>query len=168
MSAVQKKLRKKLADQGPDLKQFMTSLLEQPPPMLDALAERAAAGAWAGIDCLSCGACCRSMSPSYTREDIQRLALHFRMSAQKFKEKWLYAEADGRWMNRSRPCQFLDCVTNKCSVYRIRPADCAGFPHLHKRSTLEYLTMHQQNLAFCPATFQMIEDLQQRCSTTEI
>ncbi|MEJ7913139.1 MAG: YkgJ family cysteine cluster protein [Chitinophagaceae bacterium] len=167
MGAVQKKLKKNVTGQGPALRQFLTDLLEQPPPALDTLTELAAAKAWEGTNCLSCGNCCRSMSPSYTKEDIQRLALHFRVSTQKFKEKWLCEEAGGRWMNRSRPCQFFDCVTNKCSVYPIRPADCAGFPHLTKKSTVEYLNMHQQNLAFCPATFKMVENLHQRLSAGE-
>jgi Fe-S-cluster containining protein len=62
-------------------------------------------------------------------------------------------------MNRSEPCQFLDLKTNLCSIYAVRPADCAGFPHLTKKKAVEYLHVHHQNVQHCPATFLMVEKL---------
>jgi Fe-S-cluster containining protein len=102
------------------------------------------------------------MTPTFTFQDLKRIASHFRMSIPDFKKKWLYKNKKGEWMNRSQPCQFLDLKTNKCSIYAIRPEDCAGFPHLTKKKTVEYIHVHKQNIQFCPATFKMVEKMIER------
>ena len=82
------------------------------------------------------------------------------MTAQEFKDKWLYYEKkDKDWMNTKQPCQFLDLKSNKCSIYAVRPSDCAGFPHLTKKKMVDYIHVHQQNIEYCPATFKMVEKM---------
>jgi Fe-S-cluster containining protein len=81
------------------------------------------------------------------------------MSIKDFKEKWLYLNKEGEWMNRNQPCQFLDKQTNMCSIYEIRPLDCAAFPHLTKKKMVDYMHVHKQNIQFCPATYKMVEKL---------
>ena len=82
------------------------------------------------------------------------------MTMKQFKEKWLYKEkSSGDWMNVNRPCQFLNRNDNKCSIYEVRPADCAGFPHLTKKKMVDYIHVHKQNVEYCPATFKMVEKL---------
>ena len=82
------------------------------------------------------------------------------MTEKAFKEKWLYYDAkDGDWMNRQQPCQFLDLSTNMCTIYAVRPADCAGFPHLTKKKMTDYMHVHKQNIAYCPATYKMVEKM---------
>jgi len=44
-------------------------------------------------------------------------------------------------------------------VYEVRPADCAGFPHLTKKRIVDYIHIHKQNLDECPATFRLIEKM---------
>jgi hypothetical protein len=84
------------------------------------------------------------------------------MSVAEFKEKWLYFdEEDGDWMNKKQPCQFLNLTTNMCSIYEVRPDDCAGFPHLKKKKMVEYIHVHQQNISYCPATYKMVEKFQE-------
>ena len=74
------------------------------------------------------------------------------------KKRWLRKERGvNKWVNKSKPCQFLDLQTNLCTVYKVRPADCAGFPHLAKKNFINYIHVHRQNLDECPATFKMIE-----------
>jgi len=118
---------------------------------------------WAETDCLSCGNCCKKMTPTFTPADIKRIAAHFNMTAQGFKDKWLvYEKKDGDWQNKKQPCQFLDFNTNKCSIYSIRPADCAGFPHHTKRHFAEWVHVYKQNVEYCPATFRMVEKMIER------
>lgn len=125
------------------------------------LVEEAEKHAWKKVNCLSCANCCKTMSPTYTREDIERIAAHLNMTPAAFKKKWLYYDKKERdWMNVSQPCQFLDLKTNKCNIYEVRPADCAGFPHLTKRPFKDYFYIHKQNIEYCPATYAMIEKLQ--------
>lgn len=142
------------------LRSFLTKLEKNPPRKLDALAVQVDQAVWQETDCLTCANCCKTMSPTYTLKDIRRIAAHLDMTPKAFKEKWLYQEKDGDWMNRSQPCQFLNLKTNMCSIYEVRPADCAGFPHLTKKKMVEYMHVHKQNVEYCPATYKMVEKMQ--------
>lgn len=115
---------------------------------------------WEEIDCLTCGNCCKKMTPTFTTKDITRISKHLNMTATEFKNKWLYLdEKDGDWMNTKQPCQFLNLKNNLCSIYEVRPADCAGFPHFTKKNPSLYIHVHQQNIQYCPATYRMVEKM---------
>ncbi|HZI01242.1 MAG TPA: YkgJ family cysteine cluster protein, partial [Flavisolibacter sp.] len=98
------------------LRRFLTKLEINPPEQLDSYIEEIDKVVWAETNCLACSNCCRNMTPTFTSKDIRRIAAHFRMSAAVFKEKWLYKNKEGEWMNRNQPCQFLDLTTNMCSI----------------------------------------------------
>ena len=103
------------------------------------------------------------MTPTYTLKDMKRISGHFGMTVREFKDKWLYKErSSGDWMNRDTPCQFLDLGTNMCTIYDIRPLDCAGFPHLPRKKMVEYMHVHKQNVEFCPATYRMVEKMMEK------
>ena len=113
---------------------------------------------WEVTDCLHCANCCKTMSPTYTKEDIRRISRHLGMTEAAFKEKWLYKDKTGDWMNVKQPCQFLDLKTNMCHIYEVRPRDCAGFPHhTRKRMNADYMHMYKQNVEYCPATYRLVE-----------
>lgn len=117
---------------------------------------------WAETDCISCANCCKKMTPTYTKQDIFRIAAHLQMTPHAFKQKWLYKEAGtGDWMNTSIPCQFLG-KDNKCTIYEVRPIDCAEFPHHHKQPFDSYNDTFTQNLSYCPATYNLVERLKKR------
>ena len=85
------------------------------------------------------------------------------MRPKDFKERWLkHEKKDKDWVNISQPCQFLDLSTNMCSIYEVRPADCAGFPHLAKKKMVDYMHVHQQNIEYCPATYKMVEKMMEK------
>lgn len=124
------------------------------------LVKKAEKYAWTKVNCLDCANCCKTMSPVYTKEDITRISAHLKMTSAEFKKKWLqFDKKDRTWMNTGRPCQFLDLKTNKCTIYKVRPAACAEFPHLTKMPFKDYLYIHKQNIEYCPATFEMIKKL---------
>ncbi len=149
------------------LRYFLTRIENNPPKELDIIAERIDKEVWKEIDCLSCANCCRKMSPTYSFQDIKRIAAHFNLKIKDFKSKWLYFDKkEEDWMNVSKPCQFLDLKTNMCSIYEIRPADCAGFPHLTKKKMTDYIHVHKQNLEYCPATLKMVERLRETLSSS--
>ena len=152
--------RQKYARNRKGFRAFLTRLENKAPRNLPALMEAADTAVWKEIDCLSCGNCCKKMTPTFTPADMRRISAHLGMSVAEFKEKWLtYDKKDGDWQNTRQPCQFLDLKDNKCSIYAVRPADCAGFPHLTKKKPQEYMHVHKQNLAYCPATLRMVEHL---------
>ncbi len=139
---------------------FLSRLEKKPPKDLHALADKLSVEVWEEIDCLSCANCCKKMTPTFTPKDITRIAAHTGMTRSEFKEKWLYYDKkDKDWMNKNQPCQFLDLSTNMCSIYEVRPADCAGFPHLTKRKMTDYIHVHKQNITYCPATYRMVEKM---------
>ena len=137
---------------------FLNRLKRDPPRNLQSIAIKAGSNIWNEIDCLSCANCCKTMTPTYTNADIKKIASYLQISTDEMKRRWLKKErGTGNWINKTTPCQFLDQATNMCNVYEVRPADCAGFPHLTKKKFVEYLHVHQQNLDDCPATFKMVE-----------
>ena len=144
-------------------RKFLSHLAKNPPKELDQLASTVEAEAWTEFDCLTCGNCCKTMTPTYSAKDIRRISAHFNMTVPEFKEKWLYRQrGTGDWLNKNTPCQFLDLGTNMCSIYEIRPADCAGFPHFSKVKMVYYMHTHKQNLEHCPATYRMVEKMMER------
>jgi uncharacterized protein len=139
---------------------FLTKLENNPPPKLHSLMLQADAAVWKEIECLSCGNCCKKMTPTFSTTDIKRIAAHFNLTPQMFKDKWLtFDKKAGDWQNVKQPCQFLNKVDNKCSIYPIRPSDCAGFPHFTKKRPTLYMHVHKQNIEYCPATFKMVEKM---------
>ena len=139
-------------------RRFLTVLEKKAPRKLDAAASAVDKSVWLEVDCLSCANCCKTMSPTYTPKDIKRISAHLNMTPAQFKEKWLYLDKrENDWMNKKSPCQFLDLTTNMCSIYEVRPADCAGFPHHTKRRMIDYMHVYKQNVEYCPATYKMVE-----------
>lgn len=155
-----KSFKKTVAKNKRRLRMFLTKVEKNPPRRLDALAEKIDKEVWQEVDCLTCSNCCRSMTPTFTMADIDRIAAHFKQTPDEFKKKWLYKDKGGDWMNTKTPCQFLNLKDNKCSIYAIRPEDCAGFPHLTKKRMTQYIHVHKQNIEYCPATYKMVEKMQ--------
>lgn len=155
--------RKKVSIYKKTFRRFLGRVEKKNPRGLDQLAEKLNPEIWEETDCLSCANCCKTMSPTYTPKDIKRIAAYLDMTPRDFKAKWLYFDKkDGDWMNVRRPCQFLDLKTNMCSIYAVRPADCAGFPHLTRKKMVDYMHVHKQNIEYCPATYKLVEKMMQR------
>jgi Fe-S-cluster containining protein len=158
-----KSFKQKAKKHEKSFKSFLSKIGRKPPKDLDKNAPTIDAEVWKEVDCLSCANCCKSMSPTFTATDIKRIAGHFNITPKEFKATWLeYDAKDNDWVNVSQPCQFLNLSTNMCAIYEVRPADCAGFPHLKKKKFVEYLHVHKQNISYCPATFKMVEKMMER------
>jgi uncharacterized protein len=145
------------------LKRFLSRLEKKAPKGLQALTVEADKAVWQRTDCLDCANCCKTMSPTYTKEDVRRIARHLEMTEAAFRKKWLYKDKTGDWMNVKQPCQFLDLKTNMCNIYAVRPRDCAGFPHhVKKKMNADYMHMYKQNLEYCPATYRLVEAVMEK------
>ena len=143
------------------MRRFLTKLEKQAPRGLDKQIISLEKEVWKETDCLSCANCCKTMTPTFTPADMKRISAHLGMTEEDFKKKWLYKErSSGDWMNKKEPCQFLDTKTNMCNIYEVRPADCAGFPHLQKKLK-DFIHIHKQNVEYCPATHKMVEKMKQ-------
>jgi Fe-S-cluster containining protein len=144
------------------MKNFLTRLEKKVPGRLHALTLQADKQTWEKINCLDCANCCKTMSPTYTRKDITRISGHLGMTEKAFREKWLYKDKSGDWLNVNQPCQFLNLKNNKCSIYEVRPLDCAGFPHHTKRKMVDYMHVYKQNVEYCPATYSMVQIMMEK------
>jgi Fe-S-cluster containining protein len=154
--------KKKTESQKATLVAFLTKLDTIVPEDMPQLVAEEEPKIWQETDCLSCANCCKKMTPTYTNVDIKRIAAHLGMTSQAFKKKWLYQEeGTGDWMNVSIPCQFLG-KDNKCSIYEVRPLDCAEFPHHNKQPFDAYNDTFTQNLSYCPATYNLVQRLKKR------
>ena len=143
------------------LRSFLTKINNNPPRGLDKLTATLEKEVWKEVDCLSCANCCKTMSPTFTKTDIKRIAKHFSLTPLAFSKKWLRKDRVGDMLNKTEPCQFLNLKDNKCSIYEIRPLDCSGFPHLPKSKMVDYMHVHKQNIEFCPATYKLVEKMQE-------
>ena len=159
--------KKKVSHTKLSFRRFLTKLEKNPPKELKSLTENLGREVWSEVDCLSCANCCKTMTPTFTPADLKRISTHFGQTVNEFKAKWLHKErgGDGDWMNKKQPCQFLNLKDNKCSIYEIRPADCAGFPHLPKKLK-GYVHVHKQNIEYCPATYRLVEKMMKSLSLT--
>ncbi|MFN2457821.1 MAG: YkgJ family cysteine cluster protein [Chitinophagaceae bacterium] len=159
MSYYRRKFNQSVITHRPRLRRFLTKVEKNPPVLLDEYADELDREVWTEVNCLSCSNCCRVMTPTFNFEDIKRISSHLGMTIKAFKEKWLFKNKQGEWMNVNRPCQFLDRKTNMCTIYEVRPRDCAEFPHLRKKPAKKFIHLHKQNVQYCPATFKMVEKL---------
>src|SRR5450631_3372151 len=86
------------------LKTFIARLEKKPAGQVHLITLEANELAWAKTDCLDCANCCKTMSPTYTQKDITRISKFLGMTRGAFKEKWLYKDRTGDWMNKKQPC----------------------------------------------------------------
>ncbi len=116
---------------------------------------------WQKVDCLSCANCCKTMTPTYTKEDLRRIAKYLNTTTKALFDEYLMIDEDnGDTVNKNTPCQWLNAKDNKCSIYEVRPLDCSGFPHHTKKKFDEYNHVYEQNLDKCPATYELIKKMQ--------
>lgn len=152
--------RQKARDKKRSFRRFLTKLENGTSRGLDKRVQEIEKTVWMETDCLSCANCCKTMTPTFTVMDMDRISAHLGMTVDAFKTKYLKREKGGDrdWMNKTEPCQFLNLKDNKCSIYEVRPADCAGFPHLTKKFK-DFAHIHKQNVELCPATYRLVEKM---------
>ncbi len=151
--------KKKLSENRSAFRRFLNKTEKVPPRGIDNLTPVMAREVWQEVDCLSCANCCKKMTPTFTPADLKRISRHFNQTPDEFRKQWLRKDRNNDLINKTEPCQFLNLQNNKCSIYEVRPADCAGFPHLSKRKWTDYAYIHKQNIDYCPATYKMVEKI---------
>lgn len=157
------KYTRRAARKKKELNRFLSKLGKTPVKGIWGELKKAEAETWKEVSCMDCANCCKKMTPTYSRKDVLRIAKHFKMTYKQFYDKWLTIDKNKDVVNKTTPCQFLG-KDNLCTIYDIRPADCAEFPHFHRRD-FRYQAEEKiisQNLAFCPATLVLVEKLKEQ------
>jgi uncharacterized protein len=109
-------------------------------------------------DCLSCAACCKNYSPRFKTPDIKRISKHLRMRESEFIDTYLNVDNEGDFVVKSTPCPFLGS-DNYCSIYEVRPSDCARFPYTDEDVLIKRQQLTLKNASFCPITFYVLKKL---------
>jgi uncharacterized protein len=113
------------------------------------------------INCLDCAACCKNYSPRFKTPDIKRISKHLKMKEGAFIEKFLDLDNEGDYVVRSKPCSFLG-DDNYCSIYEVRPSDCARFPYTNEDVILKRQPLTLKNSSFCPIVYYVLDQLVQK------
>jgi Fe-S-cluster containining protein len=109
-------------------------------------------------DCLQCAACCKNYSPRFKTPDIKRISKHLRMRESEFIDTYLNVDNEGDFVVKSTPCPFLGS-DNYCSIYEVRPSDCARFPYTDEDVLIKRRDLTLKNASFCPITFYVLKQL---------
>jgi uncharacterized protein len=108
------------------------------------------------FDCLTCANCCKTTSPIFYQNDIERVSKSLRMKPGDFIVKYLRIDEDNDYVLKSSPCPFLD-GENYCSVYEDRPKACREYPHTDRKKMIQITELTFKNTMVCPAVFEMVE-----------
>jgi Fe-S-cluster containining protein len=140
-----------------DFRWFVRYTLELPDRRLNALVQQTTAQVWTHIDCRTCANCCKTRHPTFSRAEVQRIADYLGMSVADVRSRYLmYDREVKKDTTRELPCPFLK--ENLCSIYEVRPAVCAGYPHLH-RNFRTRLGETLDNAGTCPIVYNVLERL---------
>ncbi len=110
------------------------------------------------VDCLSCAACCKNYSPRFKTPDIKRISRHLGLRESELIDTYLKVDEEGDFVVRSTPCPFLGS-DNFCSIYEVRPSDCARFPYTDEDVIVRRQQLTLKNSTFCPAVFFVLDKL---------
>ncbi|MDE3124362.1 MAG: YkgJ family cysteine cluster protein [Bacteroidota bacterium] len=110
------------------------------------------------IDCLTCAQCCKNYSPRFKTPDIKRISKALKLKESVFIDTYLTLDLEGDYVVKQTPCPFLGS-DNACTIYEIRPSDCARFPYTDEDVLLKRMNITLKNAEFCPAVFYVLEKL---------
>jgi len=117
--------------------------------------------AFSEIDCLDCAACCKNYSPTFKPTDIKRISKYMGMKEGDFIEEYLLLDVENDYVVKFKPCPFLS-ADNRCSIYDVRPSDCARFPYTDEDVLIDKYQLTLKNSTFCPAVYKVLEVLEKK------
>jgi uncharacterized protein len=127
--------------------------------MIDRRAKEAHDYFFKKIDCTKCANCCKTRKPTFSKEDIKRIADFKNVQPDVIIEQYLESDEDSALVPNTLPCPFLE--ENKCSIYDVRPTDCAGYPYTDKKHFTSRSYGHSANTEVCPAVYHIVERLKE-------
>ena len=140
---------------------FLRSLKMKDDRVVDRAARQLHEEAFSTIDCLQCANCCKAVSPVFRKEDIRRIAKHLGIGEADFETSYVRIDEDGDRILKSLPCPFL-AGDNRCTIYDVRPRDCAEYPHTQKKGFSSRTHGIVSNSVSCPAVFYIVEQMRAR------
>lgn len=109
-------------------------------------------------DCLTCANCCRSLGPSITNKDVERIAKVLKMKVTDLIKKYMKIDEDNDLVFQLMPCPFLG-TDNYCSIYESRPKACREYPHTDRKRFFQIYNLSIKNAYTCPIVFEVLQKL---------
>jgi uncharacterized protein len=144
--------------QSPENRKFLHRLGKKDPRLVDDEFHTLHEKVFEEMDCLTCANCCKTTSPIFYQNDIERIAKFLRMKPGDFVERYLRVDEDHDHVLKSSPCAFLDSE-NYCSIYEARPKACREYPHTNRKKMVQIMDLTYKNTLVCPAVLEMVERL---------
>lgn len=156
-----KQLPRLAKDKHIETKKYFDKLKKRPPKNLDYTMQELHDAEFRKTDCLTCANCCKTTGPLFTIADIERIAKHFRQKPQQLIDQYLRIDEDNDYVLQQVPCTFLDSE-NYCIIYDVRPKACREFPHTDRKKFQQISNLTLQNVAICPAAYNIVEEMKKR------
>jgi uncharacterized protein len=144
--------------QSSENRKFLKRLKQEDPRRVDNLFHHVHDAVFEETDCLTCGNCCKTTSPIFYQNDIERISKFLKVKPGDFVVKYLRVDEDGDNVLRSAPCPFL-AAGNYCSVYDARPKACREYPHTDRKKIVQIMDLTHKNTLVCPAVLEMVQRL---------
>lgn len=145
-------------DKSSENRKFLQGLKKKDPRKVDDAFHRHHEEVFEEIDCLMCANCCKTTSPIFYQNDIERLAKSMRMKPGEFIDRYLHVDSDSDYVLNTAPCPFL-LPDNYCAVYENRPKACREYPHTDRKKMVQIMDLTHKNTLVCPAVAEMVERL---------
>src|SRR5262249_53334646 len=135
-------------NENAEFRTFVKLEVELSDRRLNTLVSETTSEVWQHIDCRSCANCCRTRQPVFSRTEAQRIAAYLGPILEDLLPRYSPSDAEpGKYTTQAPPCPFLD--GNLSSIYEVRPALCADYPHFH-RNFPSRLWQVTDNAETCP------------------
>jgi Fe-S-cluster containining protein len=152
------KFASKSKNKSAENRKFLSSLKNKDPRKVDDAFHELHEVVFEETNCLECANCCKTTSPIFYQNDIERLAKGMRIRPGEFIETYLRIDDDKDYVLRQAPCPFLGS-DNYCAVYADRPKACREYPHTNRKKMVQIMDLTHKNTLVCPAVLQIVERL---------
>ena len=106
----------------------------------------------ANYNCSNCpGYCCSYPVIALTKRDVERLARHHGITADKAQKSFTRAAYGYKYLMRRKKdvhygkiCRFFDTKERRCTIYKARPAACRDYPGQERRCGYYDFLMHER------------------------
>ena len=107
--------------------------------------------------CIECANCCKTTSPIFNNNDIQRIAKNLKIKFSDFIDKYLTIDSDNDMVLKSSPCVFYQMKTNVKSMILDLKLVKNILILIEKQNQI--LDLSRKNTLVCPAVAEIFEKL---------
>ncbi len=138
-----------------ETKKFFNKIKKRVPKKLDIKVAEIHEDVFSETDCTLCANCCKTTSPLFNKQDVDRISKYLGLKPAQFEQEYLLIDNDNDVVLKKTPCAFLE--NNNCSIYSVRPKACREFPHTNRKKVYQIADLTIANTFICPAAFDIVE-----------